>query len=294
MSFNMVNEFQERTQFAVPKAGASDVVNETGCIQDVVCFLVSKGEPAENASNLQMPLQSHPFHLSVKSTKVIPQTLLIKQAFVLRKLPIANGDVKDKLLRPRDKGIPHQTGNVVGDGPMNGILKVKNPQPFFLGVPGNHQVSGHEVSMHKNLRGAQVVLNDLGENGVEQCRPLFFQRTCIQALVLDQIPIMKQGQFSLEKRLVISWEDMGQAAQLPGDQLSDGFFEKHKGLFFGRHYRSQTGESKMIVEKFWKTVKRENEPGYTTIFHDYVYTWKGWFLFGIVPLYIKQTEKYQI
>jgi len=44
----------------------------------------------------------------------------------------------------------------------------------------------------------------------------------------------------------------------------------------------------MIVMKYWETVTNEREPGYKTYRHDVKRQWKGYFLFGILPLYIKQ------
>lgn len=46
----------------------------------------------------------------------------------------------------------------------------------------------------------------------------------------------------------------------------------------------------MIVEKIWITRKEEKEPGYKTIDCDVVRKWRGWFLFGIIPLYVKNYE----
>ena len=46
----------------------------------------------------------------------------------------------------------------------------------------------------------------------------------------------------------------------------------------------------MIIKKTWMTVKREMEPGYTTIQCSVVRKWEGWFLFGIIPLYVRNFE----
>lgn len=46
----------------------------------------------------------------------------------------------------------------------------------------------------------------------------------------------------------------------------------------------------MIVEKTWITTKEEIEPGYTTIKCKVVRKWRGWFLLGIIPLYIRNYE----
>lgn len=46
----------------------------------------------------------------------------------------------------------------------------------------------------------------------------------------------------------------------------------------------------MIVQKTWITKKMENEPGYDTIKCQVTRKWKGYFLFGILPLYVVNFE----
>lgn len=46
----------------------------------------------------------------------------------------------------------------------------------------------------------------------------------------------------------------------------------------------------MLVKKTWITKKDEVEPGYTTIRCQVTRKWEGWYLFGIIPLYVRNFE----
>ena len=47
----------------------------------------------------------------------------------------------------------------------------------------------------------------------------------------------------------------------------------------------------MIVNKYWVTYEHRLQHGYTTMFEDVERKWVGWFLFGIIPLYVKQIDQ---
>lgn len=48
----------------------------------------------------------------------------------------------------------------------------------------------------------------------------------------------------------------------------------------------------MIVERTWYTARKLGPTGYEREFGQWlVRSWRGWFLFGVIPIYVKETHR---
>lgn len=153
--------------------------------------VVAQGEAGKDAGHLEVALQAHPFHRAVELAKVRPPAAGAvgpQQPGLAGFFPVTHGNVDDEFLFPADEGVAQQAGDVVGDGAVHGILKVQHRQGAAL-LQRHHQVSGHEIAVHKDAGRGQVVRHDEVEGVVQRGLLLVGQR---HAAVAGQVPVWEQ------------------------------------------------------------------------------------------------------
>ena len=122
--FDLVDQAQQRRQFAVAAGGGADVGDEARRVGQVLGLAVAQRQPREDARHLQVALQAHPLDRAVELAEVGVH----RQAGLARLLPVAHGDVEHELLVPAQEGIAHQAGDVVGDRAVHRVLEVQHAQ----------------------------------------------------------------------------------------------------------------------------------------------------------------------
>ena len=171
-------------------------------VGQVFGLAVAQCQAGEDTSNLEMALQAHPFDPTVELAKVITPAAGAggaHQASLAGFFPVADGDVDDKVLFPGDEGIAQQAGNVIGDGAVDRILEVQHAQGGAF-VHGLHQVAHHEVTVHIDAGGLQVVGHDLVKGLAQQGLLLVIQR---ELAVLGNVPVGKQLQFAAQQGFAV-------------------------------------------------------------------------------------------
>ena len=124
MVFDVVDQAQQRRQFPVATASGAYIVDEARRVGQVFRFAVTQTQASEDTRHLQMPLQAHPLHRFVKSTKVIVPVFMVEPAKGTRSFPVANGHIEANIFLPTDEGVAHQAGNVIGNGAVDRVLEV--------------------------------------------------------------------------------------------------------------------------------------------------------------------------
>ena len=93
--FDLVDQVQQRLEFAVAAAGRAQVVDKARRVGQVPGLAVTQRQARKNACHFQVALQAHPFHGAVELAKVITPAAGAggtHQTGLARLFPVAHGD----------------------------------------------------------------------------------------------------------------------------------------------------------------------------------------------------------